>query len=207
LITHRHTAGPHLGTWCDISSKPHLDGRAYAQKVVVWSAADSQQNIDVINARITRKDTAQTTERQNAVTALTTSIQNARNDLNASIRQERQHTDEVRDQIRQSLREELQRLLRAQTCEDQVVPDEGTPGRAARVTAKLDCIRTGLNNWRGVNAEGQRIVVADGNALSREQVTQMIRSLELLLLDADVTPAQRQFIVDTMDQFVFFNLM
>ncbi|MFZ9595143.1 MAG: hypothetical protein ACO3A2_03605 [Bdellovibrionia bacterium] len=197
-----------LGTWCDITPKPHLsDFRAYAKKVEVWSAGDSQANINEVNARIDRKVNEQNTARDQAVNALNKSIQNIRNDLTDGIQKERQHTDGVRDQIRNSLRDELQRLLRSQTCEDRVIPDSGTPGRAASVAAKIDCIKTALNNWRGVNAEGRRIVVADGNALSREQVAQMLRSLELLLGDADVTPTQRQFIADTENQFVFFNLM
>lgn len=196
------------GWYCDINPKQGVGGfQAYAQKVDVWSAGDSQANINAVNARIDRKVNQQNADRNQAVNTLNGSIQAAKNELAVSIQEVRQHTDGVRDQIRNSLREELQRLLRAQTCEDRLVPEVGTPGRAASLTAKLDCIRTALNNWRGVNEEGQRIVVADGNALSREQVVQMIRTIELILVDADVTPPQRQFIVDTIHQFVFFNLM
>ncbi len=195
-----------VGWYCDISWK--LDKRqVYAPKISVWTEAESQANIDVVKGLINTLRNEQVASRDQAVDTLNTTIRNQRAEIDASIRRERQRTNAVRDEIRNSLRGELQRLLLAQTCEDQEIPAVGARRRAAKVTARIDCIRTALNNWRGVDAEGRRIVVAEGNALSREQVAQMIRFLELIQLDVDTSPAQRQFIANTLEQFVFFNLM
>lgn len=195
------------GSYCDITAKYRSKVDVYAPRAEVWSAQDSQNAINSLNARIDQRATEQTNARNDAVTALNGTIQTTNTQLSERINEERRHTDAVKREIRDSLKEELQKLLRAQTCEDRIIPSVGTAGRSIQVTAKIECIKTALNNWRGVNAQGQPIVVADGNALSREQVAQMLRMLEVLIVDTDTTPAQRQYISDTISQFAYFNIL
>lgn len=197
----------HVGTYCDVYHKLSSISNVFAPKVKVWTSDESQASVDALKARMDRRFTEQTNARTQSVDSLNGSVQAVRNELGGRIDRAIQHTDRVRDEIRNSLRDELQRLLRAQTCEDRLISNVGTAGRSAQVTAKIECIKTALNKWRGVNAQGQPIVVADGNALSREQVSQMLRSLEVLIGDPDTTALQRQYISDTMNLFSIFNLL
>lgn len=196
----------HVGDHCDVSPKHGTPFPIFAQKVEVWPEQQSIQAIEGVYYQLNRNVSILNNTITETTATLNASIARTKADLREDLERARAQITQTRDEIRGSLKRELQKILLAKTCEDKTVPSVGTSGRAEKVTAKLECIKSSLNKWQGVNEQGQRIPVTDGDALTREQVVQMIRSLELFLVDTDITSAQRRYITETMHQFVYFNL-
>lgn len=171
----------------------------------VWSSEEAWGHMNHTRGMI-----GDTESRLNVrVDQVTTRINEVRNeitnDINRRVIEINNRTD---NEIRNSLRNELQNLLRAQTCENHVVPNEGigTPERIQALTAKFNCIQTSLDNWRGVNPQGQVVGIVDNSALSRAQIVQLLRSLELLFNDPDLTADQLQYIGQVQNHFIHFNM-
>lgn len=198
----------HVGERCDMHPWGNQWFTVYAPLKKVWSSEEAWEHKIHTHAIITAAE-----NRLNGrVDQVTTRINEVRNeittDINRRVTEINNRTDNVRAEIQNSLRNELQNLLRAQTCENHVVLNDGigTPARIQALTAKFNCIQNSLDNWRGVNPQGQVVGIVDNSALSRAQIVQLLRSLELLINDPDLTVAQRQYIGQTRNHFIHFNM-
>ena len=119
---------------------------------------------------------------------------------------DKESEDQMKYEIRNALSLELLSSLSAQTCEDTVIPDVNTHGRADMITEKIKCIEKSLNSWKGVHF-GQQTAVTAGTQLNRVQITRMVRTLESLQRDYDVTKEQNESIKKICDDFAHFNFL